>query len=141
MKKWFQIARISVMTTLLLGAVMHLIRLTFGTDWLLAHALTPLTDSLFALPMMFGAFAIIAARKDFAFRNRFEKSIVIWTGVYFTASIPLHVQTWFTQSTDFFRIFPLWFSAVFLVYTTVMQWVWWNLKSIAHQPIQHTPTL
>ncbi len=131
MNKWFHIARISVMLTLLIGAVMHLARLLFGTDWFIARVYTPLIDSLFALPIILSAFAIIAARAEYSFRNRFEKIIVLWTGFYMTASIPVHVQTWFTQNTDYARLFPMWFSAVFLVYTTIMQIVWWSLRSKA----------
>lgn len=128
MNKWFLTARVSVMLTLLIGAVMHLTRLLFGTDWFIGYIYTPLIDSLFALPMILSSVAIVAARSGYVFRNRFEKIVVIWTGIYMTASIPIHVQTWFTHNTDYARLFPIWFSAVFLVYTTAMQVIWWNLK-------------
>lgn len=128
-RKWFPIARFFVSLTLLIGAVLHTLNLIFGTDWLLAHFFTPMFDSLFAIPMIIGGVATILARKEFNFRNRLEKIVVIWTVFYFLASVPLHVQTWITQDTEYIRFFPIWFSAVFLTYTTVMQYVWWNLKS------------
>ncbi len=133
--KWFPVARALVMLTLLIGALMHLTRLIYGTDWFIANVYTPLGDSLFAVPMTLGAFAIIAARREYALRNRLEKAVVIFTGVYFTASFPLHVQTWLTQNTNYIRVFPMWFSAVFLVYSSFLQYVWWNLKSKASRQI------
>lgn len=129
MKHWFPIARWFVSFTLLVGAYLHLSNLVFGTDLLLARLFTPTFDSLFALPMAVGGFAVIAARREYAFRNRFEKVVVFWTGFYFIGSLPLHVQTWFTHSTEYIRLVPLWFSALFLVYTTVMQLTWWNLRA------------
>ena len=141
MSKWFPIARISVTTTLLIGAGMHLSRLILGTDWFIANVYTPLADSIFTLPIALGAIAIIAARDEYDFRNRFEKAIVSWSGTYFTASIPLHLQTWFTQNTHYARLFPMWFSGVFLVYTSIMQVVWWNLKSKAKQREQSTQAI
>jgi hypothetical protein len=38
------------------------------------------------------------------------------------------MRTWFTQNTDLFRSFPVWYSGVFLLYTAFMQFIWWNLK-------------
>ena len=127
-KNWFPIARFFVSLTLLIGAVLHLGNLLFGADWLLAHFFTPLFDSLFAIPMIIGGFAAIAAWREFDFRNRFEKAVIIWTAFYFLGSVPLHAQVWFTGYVAYIRLVPEWFSAVFLTYTTIMQIVWWRLR-------------
>src|SRR5436190_592899 len=129
MNRWFPVARLFVSITLLIGAYLHLSNLIFGTDLLLTHLFTATFDSLFAIPMLIGSIAIIAARREYVFRNRLEKVVVIWTGFYFIGSLPLHFQTWITHNTEYIRIVPSWFSALFLVYTTVMQLVWWNMKS------------
>jgi hypothetical protein len=126
--RWFPIARFFVLLTLNIGAYMHLNNLVFGTDLLLQHLFTPLFDSLFAIPMIIGGFAVIFARKEFIFRNKLEKGIVYWTAFYFIGSLPLHTQTWLTQSTEYIRWFPVWYSAVFLAYTAFMQWIWWRLE-------------
>lgn len=131
--RWFPIARFFVTATLLIGAYLHLNNLFFGTDLLLRYVYTPLFDSLFAIPMIIGAGATMAAWREYDFRNLFEKIIVVWTAFYFTASIPLHAQVWFTQNTEYIRAFPVWFSAIFLTYTSVMQYVWLNLKSKSPQ--------
>lgn len=127
--RWFSIARFFVLVTLTIGAYLHLSNLIFGTDLLIQHFFTPLFDTLFAIPMLIGGIAVLFARKDIAYRNRFEKVIVYWTAFYFIASLPLHVQTFFSQSTEYIRWFPVWYSAVFLAYTGVMQWVWWHLEA------------
>jgi len=105
-KRWFPLARFFFFLTLLIGGSLHTLNLLFGTDWVLAHVFTPLVDSIFALPMILCAVATILARKEFDFRNRFEKIVVIITAAYFIASIPLHVQTWITQNVEYIRFFP-----------------------------------
>jgi|GEM_PF-2961863 len=131
MNKWFSIARFCVSLTLLTGAYIHLTRLIFGIDLVLTHVVTPTFDSLFAIPMAFAAYAVIAARREYAFRNGFEKGVVIFTGCYFIASLPIHISTWFTHSTELLRMFPAWYSVFFLAFTTFLQLVWLNLKSKA----------
>jgi hypothetical protein len=134
--RWFPIARSFVILTLTIGAYMHLSNIVFGTDLLLQHLFTPIFDSFFAIPMIIGGFAVIFARKEFHFRNKFEKGIVIWTAFYFICSLPLHTQTWITQSTEYIRFFPVWYSGIFLAYTGVMQWVWWHLEAANERQTQ-----
>jgi len=43
-------------------------------------------------------------------------------------SIPLHVQTWYTKNTDYILVFPMWYSLVFLAYSSIMVFVWSRLK-------------
>jgi hypothetical protein len=129
--RWFQIARSSVILTLTIGAYLHLNNIIFGTDLLIEHLFTPFFDLLFAVPMLIGGIAVLASWKQIRFRNKFEKGIVVWTAFYFLASLPLHIQSWLTQSTDYIRFFPIWYSGVFLAYTAVMQWVWWHLEAKA----------
>lgn len=126
--RWFSIARFFVLLTLNIGAFFHICNLLLGTDLVLERIFTPLADSLFAIPMVIGGFAVIFARKEIHFRNKFEKFVVYFTAFYFIASMPLHIQTIITQSTEYIRWFPVWYSLIFLAYTTVLQWVWWNLK-------------
>ncbi len=127
--KWFPIARFFVVATLLIGAYAHITNLIFGTDLVISHVMTPLVDSLFVFPMAAGAFSIWMARNEFDFRNRLEKGVVIFTMVYFTASLPIHMSTWFTHSTELLKAFPVWYSAVFLAYTTFLQYIWVTVRA------------
>jgi hypothetical protein len=127
--KWLPIARAFVTFTLLVGAFAHLNNLIFGPAVLATQVMTPIVDSLFVFPMAIGAYSAFRARREIAYRNRFEKGIVLFTAVYFTLSLPIHIRTWFTQDTTFIEAFPVWYSGVFLVYTTIMQIVWYNLRA------------
>lgn len=110
---------------------LHFTRLFIGTELLIKHIYTATFDALFALPMLLGVISFLPAWKRIVFRNKLEKTAVAITGVYFLASVPLHIQTWYTQSTDYILVFPQWFSLVFLTYSSLLVFVWWRLKIVA----------
>jgi hypothetical protein len=56
--------------------------------------------------------------------------LVSVTGVYFLLSVPLHIQTWYTQNTDYILVFPMWFSLIFLTYSSLLVIVWSRLKIV-----------
>lgn len=122
------LAKPSVLVTLAIGMYLHLTRLFIGTALLTKYIYTATFDTVFAIPMLCGVISILPAWKYIIFRNKFEKVIVGLTEVYFLASVPLHVQTWVTQNTDYILVFPLWFSLVFLTYSSVLLIIWWRLK-------------
>jgi hypothetical protein len=45
-------------------------------------------------------------------------------------SVPIHVRTWFVPSNpETLRLFPPWYSVLFLCYTLLMLIGWWNLRA------------
>lgn len=124
------LAKPAVLITLGIGMYLHLTRLFIGTELLAKYIYTATFDTVFAIPMLFGVISILPAWKHISFRNKFEKVIVGLTGVYFLASVPLHIQTWVTQNTNYILVFPLWFSLVFLAYSSVLLITWWRLKVV-----------
>lgn len=118
----------AVLITLGIGMYLHLTRLFIGTELLIKYIYTATFDTVFAIPMLLGVFSFLPAWKHIAFRNKFEKVIVILTGVYFLASVPLHIQTWYTQNTDYILAFPIWFSYLFLTYSSLLMIVWLRLR-------------
>jgi len=125
------LAKPAVLITLAIGMYLHFTRLFIGTELLIKYIYTATFDTVFAIPMLFGVISFLPAWKHIVFRNKFEKVAVAITGVYFLASVPLHLQTWYTQSTDYILVFPLWFSLVFLTYSSLLVFVWWRLKIVA----------
>jgi len=123
-----RLARPAVLTTLGIGMYLHLTRLFIGSELLLKYIFTPAFDAIFALPMLVGVAGFWPAWKRMALRNRFEKIVVLATAVLFVGSIPLHVQTWYTKNTDYILVFPMWYSLVFLAYSSIMVFVWSRLK-------------
>ncbi len=122
------LTRPAVLITLVIGMYLHVTRLFIGTEMLIKYIYTATFDAMFAIPMLVGVLSFLPAWKHFVFRNKFEKVVVAITGVYFLISMPLHVQTWYTQNTDYILVFPMWFSLVFLTYSSVLMLVWWRLK-------------
>ena len=126
-----RLAKPAVLITLGIGMYLHFTRLFLGTDLLIKHVYTATFDAIFAIPMLLGVISFLPVWKRIIFRNKFEKVAVAITGVYFLASVPLHLQTWVTQSTAYIRVFPQWFSLVFLTYSSLLMIVWWRLKIVA----------
>ena len=103
-----------------IGFYLHLTRLFVGDTILIGYILTPLFDQLFAIPMAFAGIAGILSWKRMAFRSNAHKTFVRFIVIYITVSIPIHIATYFTQSTEFTRIFPIWLSAVYLPFFTAV---------------------
>lgn len=102
------------------GFYLHLTRLFVGDDILIQYILTPLFDQLFAIPMTLAGIAGIMSWKQMEFRSRGHKAFIRFIVIYITVSIPLHIATYFTQSTEFTRVFPIWLSAVYLPFFTAV---------------------
>jgi hypothetical protein len=121
-------AKPAVLTTLAIGMYLHFTRLFIGTELLIKYIYTATFDAVFAIPMLLGVICFLPAWKHIVFRNKFEKVLVIVTGVYFLVSVPLHLQTWYSQNTDYILAFPIWFSYLFLTYSSLLMIVWLRLR-------------
>ncbi len=125
-----RLAKPAVLLTLGIGMYLHFTRLFLGTELLIKYIYTATFDAIFAVPMLLGVISFLPAWKRIIFRNKLEKVAVAITGVYFFASVPLHIQTGVTQSTAYILVFPQWFSLVFLTYSSLLMFVWWRLKIV-----------
>jgi hypothetical protein len=112
---YFRPLAILVITT---GFYLHLTRLFVGDDILIQYILTPLFDQLFAIPMALAGIAGMMSWKQMEFQNKGHKNFIRFIVIYITASIPIHVATYFTNSTEFTRVFPIWLSAMYLPFFT-----------------------
>jgi uncharacterized membrane protein len=125
--KWFQVIKqegfyfrqlgVLVIAT---GFYLHLTRLFVGDTILIRYILTPLFDQLFAIPMALTGIAGILSWKQMEFRSKSHRAFLRFILIYIAASIPLHVATYFTHSTEFTRRFPVWLSAVYLPFFTAV---------------------
>ena len=119
--------RYAVIVTLLTGMLLHGTRLIVGVE-AFQGILTPLLDALFSIPIILGIVGMAVTWKYIRFRNRWEKGAAILTAFYFTASMPLHLKTWFAGNTDYIAAFPWWYSIIFISYSSVLLYVWWRLN-------------
>ena len=125
-----RLTRSAVLITLGIGMYLHFTRLFLGTELLIKYIYTAAFDAVFAIPMLIGVVSFLPTWKHIVFRSKFEKVLVSVTGVYFLLSVPLHIQTWYTQNTDYILVFPMWFSLIFLTYSSLLVIVWSRLKIV-----------
>ena len=97
-----------------IGFYLHLTRLFVGDTILIQYILTPLFDQLFAIPMALAGVAGIMSWDRMEFRSRGHKVFVRLIVIYIIVSLPIHIATYFTHSTEFTRLFPIWLSAIYL---------------------------
>jgi hypothetical protein len=122
------VTRPAILITLGIGMYLHFTRLFLGTELLIKYIYTAAFDMAFSIPMLIGLLGFLPAWKRMVFQNKFERMVVAATGILFLGSVPLHVQTWYTQSTHYILAFPMAYSLVFLAYSSVMVFVWSRLK-------------
>ncbi len=124
------VIRPAVLITLGIGMYLHFTRLFLGTELLIKCIYTAAFDAVFAIPMLIGVVSFLPTWKHIVFQSKFEKVSVGVTGIYFSFSVPLHIQTWYTQNTDYILVFPMWFSLIFLTYSSLLVIVWSRLKIV-----------
>lgn len=120
------LARYLVILTLLVGIGFHGTRLAIGAE-AFQEIFTPMVDSIFSIPIVLAILAMFRGWPVFRFRGKLDKSVAIVTLLYFIVSMPLHVQTWFTQDTSYILRFPWWYSLVFISYSSILLRVWARL--------------
>lgn len=117
----------AAIATLVSGMYLHITSLFIGRDLLQQYILTPQFDMLLAVPMTYAGIVGWLSWKQVAFDRGWKKFLYGFILVYFTISIPIHVQTYLTQSTDYINAFPGWYSYLVLALMTGMLMFVWNL--------------
>ena len=120
------------------GFYLHAARLQIGDDTIVTErVITPGVDQVFAVLMAYAAIAGWLSRRWVSHPSRRHKVAFSVVLGYITATLPLHVATYFTHDTELFMVFPLWYSAVFLVMAAVMIVFVWRLR--IQRPVTGTP--
>lgn len=83
---------------------------------------------LLAIPMTYAGIVGWISWKQVSLDGGWKKYFYSFILIYFTASIPIHIQTYLTQSTAYINAFPGWYSYFVLALMTVMLVFVWNLK-------------
>lgn len=120
--------RHAALITLISGMYLHVTSLFIGRDLLRQYILTPGFDMLLAIPMTYAGIVGWISWKQVSLDGGWKKYFYSFILVYFTASIPIHIQTYLTQSTAYINAFPGWYSYFVLALMTVMLVFVWNLK-------------
>ena len=122
---FFRPLAISVITV---GVYLHVTRLLVGDDIFLARVATPGFDKLFVIPMALAGLAGLLSWRLIEFKNGWHKAFMAFIVIYIVVSIPIHLATYLTQSTEFLRQFPMWFSALILPYYAAVLITLWRLR-------------
>lgn len=121
-------ANYAAVITVIGGIYLHLTSLFIGRDLLKQYILTPQFDMAFAIPMVYAGVAGWLSWNKVVFNSGWQKVFYAFVMTYFTISIPIHVQTYLTQSTDYIDAFPEWYSYPILALMTAILLFAWNLK-------------
>ena len=100
----------AIITTLIMGMYLHVTSLFIGRELLLRYILTPSFDAVLAIPMTYGGIVGWLIWRQVIHPNVWHRIFYGFTIFYFTMSIPIHVQTFITQRTDYILAFPWWYS-------------------------------
>ena len=120
--------RYAALFTIAIGVCLHITRFFVGDDILVQRIVTPQFDQLFAIPMTYAGVAGILSWRRMQFRNAWHKAFVGFIVFYIAVSIPLHLASYFTNSTEYLRFVPLWFSAVLQPYYLATLITLWRLQ-------------
>lgn len=118
----------AAIVTLVTGMYLHFTSILIGRDLFLQHVLTPQFDMVLAIPMTYAGISGWLAWRLVVFDRNWKKVFYAFIMTYFTISIFIHVRTFVTQSTEYVRAFPEWYSFAVLVLMTAMLLFIWNLK-------------
>ena len=126
--------RYAAIATLIVGMYLHVTSLFIGRDLLRQYVLTPGFDMFLAIPMTYAGIVGWLSWKQVSFDRGWKKFLYGFILVYFTISIPIHVQTYLSQSTAYINAFPGWYSYIILVLMTVMLVFVWKLAYRSSSP-------
>ncbi len=125
--------RQAAIITLISGMYLHVTSLFIGRDLLRQYILTPGFDMALAIPMTYAGIVGWISWKQVSFEHGWQKFLYGFILVYFTISIPIHVQTLLTQSTAYINAFPDWYSYFVLALMSAMLVFILNLSYKADQ--------
>lgn len=120
--------RQAAILTIVIGTYLHISRLFLGDDLLIQHIFTPTFDTILAFPMAYAGITGLLTWKRMKLKSTAHKWLMGFALFYIVGSIPLHVRSYFTQSTDYIRLFPMWFSVILLPWYALLIWTFSRLQ-------------
>ncbi len=117
------------MLTISMGVCLHLYRVIFGDELTLRYVVTPTTDKVLLVPMIYAAITgiLLLAHNRVVFANKRHRALFTGSVVYIAASVPLHVYcSYVIWDVSVFTWFPMWFSyfLLILVYPAFLTTFW-----------------
>lgn len=126
--------------TLLAGMYLHVTSIFIGRELLKQYVLTPQFDMVLAIPMTYAGIMGWLSWKRVIFNHGWQRFFYGFIMTYFTVSIPIHVQTFLTQSTDYIDKFPAWYSYPVIMLMALMLVFIWKLEYKSNSEIPDLQT-
>jgi hypothetical protein len=101
-----------VISTALIGALLHTAGLLLGKDYFIEHLYTPTFDMLFAVPITLGAIGLILNIRKAKNLSITLKIVYYFATLLFVVSIPIHLYTYISHSTEYIRLAPPLYSII-----------------------------
>lgn len=114
---WF---RASAAVTLVTGVALHLSSLPLGREVFQQSVLTPLVDTIFAVPMIIAGVAGVMLWRRAILPSLWEKLVYGFVIVVLLGSIVLHAKTAITWDTSYVLAFPAWYPLASFVYLSLL---------------------
>lgn len=112
--------RIASGITLATGIVLHVSSLPLGREVFHQSVLTPLVDTIFAIPMTIAGLAGLLLWRRAVLPSWWEKIAYGFVVLFLLGSIVIHLRTLFTWDTSYVLSFPAWYPLPALVYLSLI---------------------
>jgi hypothetical protein len=112
--------RVASGITLAMGIVLHVSSLPLGREVFQQQVLTPLVDTIFAIPMAIAGIAGLLLWRRAILPSLWEKLAYGFVVIFLLGSVLLHLQTIFTWSTSYVLSFPAWYPLPAMAYLSLI---------------------
>jgi hypothetical protein len=112
--------RVAAAITIFTGVSLHISRLPLGPELFQQTVLTPLADSLFAVPMTIAGVAGALLWRRAILPVLWQKLVYGFVVIFFLGSIVIHAKTIVTWDTSYLNAFPAWYPVLAAVYLSAI---------------------
>ena len=112
--------RIASGITLATGVALHVSSLPLGREVFHQNVLTPLVDTIFAIPMTIAGIAGLLLWRRAILPSLWETIVYGFVVLFLLFSVVIHVRTLFTWDTSYVLAFPAWYPLPALVYLSLI---------------------
>src|SRR5262245_55228059 len=128
-KRYRYFFKFAIIVTCAVGMFLHLTRLFIGIDLLLRYVATRTFDKIFFWPMLYAGLSSLLVAKRVIHSSIWHKAFWWVIVVYILViSAPIHARTYLTNSTEYLRAFPDWYSVLFLIWIVLMTLFIWRVQ-------------
>jgi hypothetical protein len=112
--------RVASGVTIATGIALHVSSLPLGREVFHQSVLTPLVDTIFAIPMTIAAVAGLLLWRRAILPSLWEKIAYGFIVLFLLGSVVIHLRTLFTWDTSYVLAFPAWYPIPAMFYLSLI---------------------